>query len=1227
MIKRPQRGETEDDILRMQNEFLSQRAKNPKLQPAAQCVQVKRDAKKSFFLRAREMAEDSVQQLPKYIQPLSSVKQEIMGEIHEKIVGNLDEKRVDNFSDVVLGDVVEKKYNAPKQNYTINSEEMIGFPTVKSATLEQPLQCGKSLFASNRGAIKQPINTNESVAPEDLSEIYGDKSVIVSDSSIGAEVHKENLAVLSKMNEDNILAEREKLLNSIDPTLLDLLRKKRKEKLNCFNQASGSTATVCNASEKTDMQDDMGKNRYNDNNDMDISSVLSPSNAALEILQKSDTEKWIHFDVVETDKLKWMRDIEEHIPNVKPGDQFEARFDWKGVLLPYLLETTASKSSSEDNTPGIQKDDRELYFHGEEPNRPGYTLQELFRLARSNIMQQRIYAFRAIGGILNIYNQGLYDSVLELPISKIFFLLRFGFDDNTPAMLEIVSKALARLFYNEADEILLDFIFDNPSCHWQPVLDAVDAGTDMKDINALESLQKQMQQLQMNDQGNRSIFQTDFEENESDSNTSMSDFQLAETNLIECLMRANILQRIYFILHAVKPENSTVSSCLQILIRLARTSKDIAGKIVSNQDLMHSLFEYFLPDLGRLEANVDESQLYYRPQFLCLKLLRVLITQNLGIAVRLMNMKLSEMLTNYLSYRGDIQDMMIKVQIECLRIVRCLLLLRIDDSLYGCLDSAFYYMLQWHCNYLKFEVGGPYLIRQHASALLMAISSEPCSAKSNRILSEMLNKCCCAWYYRATRSDVTEFSQATLLSACLNVVIWGLRRDEEKYFQEFIAKYLRDFLHSESFKKCVYQLNTSSVILRKSGDRRFVHSALPNVGAVLLHEDGPQLIIPQTYAVYLLSTLWSLLELQIGQTHALLMDALLTPQVVDSFVQYISLLSTGLNYYLSSNFFSKIEVKFIYKLLSCSNLLSHFNSSQILQLVYSYVCCLGAEYISEIEQLFDRIIFNPKYINVSESALDKWKTIFIGLVQSHYIIVEPSNLSLSKSMQTSAILSHDWPYFFFKIILQNYIDNAPNKITVDFSEREVLEMTLTLVTQLEESSSNLEIVTPTEELMYAMTAFMGPESEFLTDRMRPLLRKHLLRLYEKHRNQKFDFEKASIGKCKFESLYSLFADHFQATSYGDELFGSLVLVPMAQKYDSKWRRRMWSDYAPALCYLNCDESLLINGLRSYLEPFEEDTSLIKAYAFALTTNDVRPGTIPYKIAKYHVEHFKAGSNK
>lgn len=74
-------------------------------------------------------------------------------------------------------------------------------------------------------------------------------------------------------------------------------------------------------------------------------------------------------------------------------------------------------------------------------------------VSRSNVMQQRSSAISAICGILNIYHQGFYDKVLEVPITKIFFLLRFAFDDNTPIILETSSKALATLFYNDSDEV------------------------------------------------------------------------------------------------------------------------------------------------------------------------------------------------------------------------------------------------------------------------------------------------------------------------------------------------------------------------------------------------------------------------------------------------------------------------------------------------------------------------------------------------------------------------------------------------------------------------------------------------------------------------------------------------------------------------------------------------------------------------------------------------------
>lgn len=91
--------------------------------------------------------------------------------------------------------------------------------------------------------------------------------------------------------------------------------------------------------------------------------------SSIDLLGHPDIHTWPHFDVVESEKLEWMKDIANNLPKLKPGQSYEARFDWKGVLLPYFTPETDG--------------DRELFLHETDAQRPGYTLQELFRLARS----------------------------------------------------------------------------------------------------------------------------------------------------------------------------------------------------------------------------------------------------------------------------------------------------------------------------------------------------------------------------------------------------------------------------------------------------------------------------------------------------------------------------------------------------------------------------------------------------------------------------------------------------------------------------------------------------------------------------------------------------------------------------------------------------------------------------------------------------------------------------
>jgi hypothetical protein len=67
-----------------------------------------------------------------------------------------------------------------------------------------------------------------------------------------------------------------------------------------------------------------------------------------------------------------------------------------GFLLPYADEEVNVTQA--------------LHHHGEDPERPGYTLQELLKLSRSSVLQQRVLALTTLSNIL--------DKVMELSIQS-----------------------------------------------------------------------------------------------------------------------------------------------------------------------------------------------------------------------------------------------------------------------------------------------------------------------------------------------------------------------------------------------------------------------------------------------------------------------------------------------------------------------------------------------------------------------------------------------------------------------------------------------------------------------------------------------------------------------------------------------------------------------------------------------------------------------------------------
>lgn len=840
-----------------------------------------------------------------------------------------------------IGEVVERKYDKSlkMESQPESSSDDKGFPKAQPIDVRQfEGKKGKSIFS-------QMIKKEQKDEPmdEDSPEVHE------LEDNIHEKISEENLRLLSGLSTEEILEEQARLLKSMDPKLIEFVRSKGKV---CENPPEAKRSSPLKNQPATKPQ-------------------LPTDIPALDFLKNEESKNWLHFDVLEPEKLEWTRNIEKTFANLKPGETYEARFDWKGFLLPYI-DVDQNETSAD-----LAKDDRELYLHGDDPHRPGYSLQELFRLARATVLQQRVAAINAIAGIINIYNQGYYDGILELPISKIFFFLRFALDENTPAIVEVTSRALAYLFYNDTDETLLDIACETRTGFKQPILDnrkASIAGTGQDDIEA--DLESSLKNLTLAE--GRKMFESKVEDFVDDSEQPMdtvNDFHLAEVNLVECLMRANILERISFIFTSMQPNDVTILSCVKILIRLARTSRESAMKILNQPNLIRQMIMEFLPSIEG----------HHEPHFIVLKLFRILSAYDKTFCIALNNLRVLEIVKNFIATRKDMNVNVLKLQIESFRYMRLYFKFFPDESTFGELIMPMRFLLDWHYQHLDFQQDNHFIVRQHASSLLHLLGC------GNRVVtfpifSEIFKMCSCKWFTMADRGGANEFSQKLLLSSVLDLGAQFVAFGTE-YFYDFIDSYLLKFLKSTYYQKMETQLSASSPFFHNGVDRCNIYKPLINLGSIVRKhkKSPPTLVLSQDYSIYFMNSLLLFIDsfdnmnnVKNYDYHHKLCEAFYR----ESIEKYLEGFSVQFNRFMSTNWFLKTEIDFVYNLVNSRSL--QFNQ-WLLKVALNLLNCLTHENIQKILHIFSHFVFSDRYFfaqNVTAEDYERWKIIYNGAVVS-----------------------------------------------------------------------------------------------------------------------------------------------------------------------------------------------------------------------------------------------------
>uniref|UniRef100_A0A7N6A2E2 RNA polymerase II associated protein 1 n=1 Tax=Anabas testudineus TaxID=64144 RepID=A0A7N6A2E2_ANATE len=345
---------------------------------------------------------------------------------------------------------------------------------------------------------------------------------------------------------------------------------------------------------------------------------FAPLNSEEDLPVKPQKE-WVHMDKLEPEKLEWMRDLPA--PRRKGTKKaMQARFDFAGNLIP----------PTEDLPTHLG-----LHHHGEEPERAGYSLQELFLLSRSQVIQQRSLALSTLANILTKARAGEYLSVLKGSVMStlldagLLFLLRFALDDSVEGVMSAAVHALKALLVCEEEEECLDCTFS-----W------------FRGLSTFPLLPSAQEEEDEEDEGlDESMKETAKEKEER-----KSDHEVARQDVVKGLLKMKLLPRLRYMLEVIRPSPRVVQDVLDVLTRIARHSSSSATQVLDCPRLMETVMCNFLPTSWSAPSLPQPHTVHGLPLASAMKLLRVLAASGRHACARLLNsLGVSERLSCLLS--------------------------------------------------------------------------------------------------------------------------------------------------------------------------------------------------------------------------------------------------------------------------------------------------------------------------------------------------------------------------------------------------------------------------------------------------------------------------------------------------------------------------------------------------------------------------------------------------
>uniref|UniRef100_A0A8D8ZV14 RNA polymerase II-associated protein 1 n=1 Tax=Cacopsylla melanoneura TaxID=428564 RepID=A0A8D8ZV14_9HEMI len=993
-----------------------------------------------------------------------------------------------------------------------------------------------SLFAQSmqakrnaQGKVSEATTSSLSQPPRATvsKDTFGETSVLLCGQDKDV-IHQENIEKLAKMTTEQILSEQEKLLSDLDPGLVEFLKSKRMK--GKPNEAVSATMEVeCEQTQPTEVKLET------------IPDVVS------EI-----ANKWPHMDVIEDEKLKWIEDVKPTESSEQSIEAYNARFDFEGTLLKYKEENVKEG----------------LYHHGEEPDRPGYTIQELLHLSRSSILQQRMTSINTLANIL--HKSDSYSAFLNSPIkpqlmdNNIYLMLRFSLDDNSKPIISPTLHALKELFVNFSDELCLDRCLS-------------------------------MYKLK---QPNFHVNMDDFKKEEKE----IKDEDYVKIDLVRGSMRTELLKRLSYILNMLNPDSIQVGNIIQILIRMARHSVEICAHIIQDELLFKTIHKL-------LTSGID----IYTPYIV--KLYRILFTQSIQISAYILQHY--DITSDVINFINDKHAGHIKLVIECLYYLSTLGMYGLKLNEVAEFSPVLLKLLDAHMNLTGTDSSE--LDMEHCAALVHLINVFICHDRSTApMFTNIIIQCTQKWLSQSLSSPL-QFTSCSMLSNALLFLTIS---------QYEIS--LKRLLTSRQFSQDVANLSNYSWLLNGTYDKG--PDSLPQLGSVpmILHRDSifpllNNLLIylkrSKEEALILFASCEGLLE----YVRNIVLSTELSSTANHYYASYeiqmlVSLID--LHHECQSPLHAELMHGLSLILMSIvQNQHQHLLSPLIGSFVFEekYFISTLASITSRVEDLSIQSGEDEENVILNEAItrLPQIKQYYQRLFNiPPNLNPNPVTLTLSEK-GIEPMLPCDWVYLPIMKLYDSEGEYSSQPSTIN-SDDITLSLQWILI---------LESLFPHIVSKNSITArYCRLSCTFLADNdlfrgVTHLLQSILKCLLKKH--DQFDFKKPVEGLSSFYDFYRELLEQFVGVSYGDHVFGEFILVPLHQRHDCKYKQLLWSELAATLRFLSTPLTSIGVPLQVFLHPCESDASLLNTYLFCLATDKIRETWCPvlYRVALHHISVF------